>query len=273
MKHTELQCLEIGTWSAPIYDCIKVHVDVTNVLPLNTGGEETQINKVPYQAAVYKRLKSKVALTCGATIISQQVVVTAAHCFYLNTKREVNSKYIIMAGKFHRNYATVDPNTQQSEVSEIYIHDSYKDQDLFRDDLALVILETPFKYSPVVQKVQVDLDFNHFTAGNVSGWGKDESNKVLETLHTVRLAVVDCGHENLTEKFCAGGGGAAVCQGDSGGGFIVEREGLPYVVGVVSTSSDKIGGGCSPDDPARFNRLAPYLNLFQKAKRYLLVST
>lgn len=240
---------------------------------MNTGGEETEINKVPYHAAIYIRLSKSSKISCGSTIISQRVVVSAAHCFYYNHARQPNSKYFVMAGKFHRNYTAIEPNTQQSDISEIYIHDSYLDRDLFRDDLALVILETPFTYSPVVQKVQVDLDFNQFNVGNVSGWGKDETGKFLETLHTVSLDVVDCDHENLTEKFCAGGGGAAVCQGDSGGGFIVERDGVQYVVGVVSTSSNKIGAKCNPQDPARFTRLAPYLNLFQKAKRYLLVSS
>lgn len=248
-----------------------MHIDVKNVLPLNTGGEETQINEVPYHAAVYVKKLPKIFHRCGATIISQKVVVTAAHCFYSSHNRQPNSKYVVIAGKFHRDYKTTDPNTQESTISEIYIHDSYKDQDLFRDDLAIVILETPFIFSPVVQKVQVDLDFNQFTSGRVSGWGKDESQMVLKTLHTVSLDVVDCGHVNLTEKFCAGGRGTTVCQGDSGGGFIAERDGLKYVVGVVSTSSDIYESGCNPNSPARFNRLAPYLNLFQKAKRYLLL--
>ncbi|XP_063701143.1 uncharacterized protein LOC134831355 [Culicoides brevitarsis] len=273
IKHHEIECLEDGNWSAPIYDCIKIQINVKDVLPLNTGGIETEINKVPYHAAIYGRKKNgNPFLKCGSTIISQRVVVTAAHCFFRNAIQQENSKYFVVAGKFHRTYNdTSDQNTQESEISEIYIHDSYKAQDLFRDDVALVILETPLHFTPIVQKAQVDLDFNEFHSGNVSGWGKNASQNVLETLHTVKLEVVSCLNE-LSEKFCAGGNeGQTVCQGDSGGGFIVEREGINYVVGVVSTSSDKSLAGCNPDMPATFNKLAPYLYLFQKAKRYLLL--
>uniref|UniRef100_A0A336MIR4 CSON002307 protein n=1 Tax=Culicoides sonorensis TaxID=179676 RepID=A0A336MIR4_CULSO len=276
IDYTQINCLNDGSWSQPIYDCFKALIDVKNVLPLSTGGDETQINQVPYHAALYRRTEkdgqTRVFLKCSCTIISNRVIVTAAHCFHKKTTRLDMSTFFVVAGKFHRKYEILDPNTQESELSEIYIHDSYKNQDLFRDDLALVILETAFKFSPVVQKVEVDLNFDKFSGGTVSGWGIDENNNLLETLHTVHLNVVSCGEqEDLSEKFCAGGNGRTVCQGDSGGGYIVERNGINYLVGVVSTSLNKHEKSCNPNESARFNRISPYLNLFQKAKKYLLL--
>lgn len=81
--------------------------------------------------------------------------------------------------------------------------------------------------------------------GDVVGWGiTDDTRTISNTPREVNLPIVndieclkrDRGLLDIawTESFCAGKNGSGVCEGDSGSGFYIEKNGVFYLRGIVS---------------------------------------
>lgn len=71
-------CLNDGKWNHPTYRCYAVCGLQT---PVGTQyisyGHKAGVSEAPWNVAVYRNNE----LICGATIISERIVLSAAHCF------------------------------------------------------------------------------------------------------------------------------------------------------------------------------------------------
>lgn len=207
------------------------------------GGSEAQPDTWPWQVAV---LNSKKQLICGGTIISNEFILTAAHC--------VTSKLMIVAGEY--NLADKDSEDRQERiVSRVFKHPQYNKKNV-DNDIALLKLERPLDLSRTVwpaclpdQGEELDPETN----ATILGWGATRYLRQADgkpqverddMLREARVPVVD--FEDCKRSYgdflkthhvvCAGykEGQIDSCAGDSGGPLLVERETRWYVYGVTS---------------------------------------
>lgn len=202
------------------------------------GGGDASINNYPWQAAL---VSSYGEGYCGASVISNQWILTAAHCL----EGEDASTVFVRLGS--EDAYAIGGITYAA--SEIIIHPDYFDVSN-GSDIALIKLSDTIKFTHKVQPIglispeQSDLEGVGVIA-LASGWGSlYEDGPTSSTLQSVELPIVAndvaCGAAQNTQgnsgayscdevdetMICAGyvgEGGKDACQGDSGGPLVVRN--------------------------------------------------
>jgi len=183
---------------------------------------------------------------CGATLVADRWVVTAAHCVI---GEKVGKLEVWVGG-----YDLRRPQDGQTvKIKKIHMHPNYNDNTL-RNDVALLELQGSVDSGiPRAQLASTQIT-NQLAGPNdivtVSGWGAlSENGRSPNELHEVQLPVVSNGEckaaydgDVHTTQICAGlrEGGKDSCQGDSGGPLWATKQGKDYLVGIVSW-----GEGCA----------------------------
>ncbi len=209
------------------------------------GGEEVfDREQVPYIASLH-RIAGNTHF-CGATIIKENYLITAAHCVESLNANDIFVKTGI---------TNLDESGQTRLVSEIIVHPEYE-YEIHNNDIAILRLSKPLTLSEKVKIIPYATEADKI-AGRVdpgvvaktSGWGQtgiiNDPNKFL--LKTVNVPIVSLELANgplsydgtLFESMLPAGyaeGGKDACQGDSGGPLVVpDATGTGYILaGVVS---------------------------------------
>lgn len=205
------------------------------------AGKSASINDFPYQAALYKRRR----FICGACIIHEKYLLTAAHCI----GDDLNpSRYEVRAGAS----SVRDANTYKLSGLQVHpLYDMYYgNKRSYRNDLAILKLKGAFGFGDTIKPIRLADSYAALQQGqmlNVSGWGRTEHSPNSKQLlyNTVQYFDLEsCRDTYETEDIiiddsmiCAGvekvGG---PCFGDSGGPIGSDN----VLYGVVSG-----GAGCS----------------------------
>ena len=183
---------------------------------------------------------------CSGTLISADVVATAAHC--LDTQRRNKAEFKTMAPDKLAIYVGDDPSQDILDhlymVDETLIHPNY-DRIALRNDIALVRLRTAYTEAIApVPYLPATLGFTQADVGsivNIAGFGETE----LGTSGVKLQVDVTLGSLGCNIAGCPDPGDAATqisyvqniagpCFGDSGGPAFAYREGVPYVGGITS---------------------------------------
>ncbi|XP_022904433.2 trypsin delta-like [Onthophagus taurus] len=200
------------------------------------GGRDAYIEEFPYQVSLLW-FGSHI---CGGSLISQNFVVTAAHC----TDGATASQFSIRVGSSIRN-----SGGSTYTVSQVHQHPQY-DEDTIDFDISVLRISNNVALGSAVGLIGLPTQDQPINAGDdatVTGWGTLTEGGILPSqLQAVVVPVVsqaECrrayGTSSITDRMmCAGvpQGGKDACQGDSGGPLVVGGE----LIGIVSW-----GYGCA----------------------------
>ncbi|XP_035729180.1 serine protease 53-like [Vespa mandarinia] len=208
------------------------------------GGQSVSILDHPYQASLlfqYEHL-------CGASVISQKWVITAAHCMQFQPYF-----YLVSVG------SNATKRGIRYAVTRIVSHPMF-DPITLNYDVSLLEVEGTIYLSNKVKPIKLTFVEPKYGFMNVTGWGSlKESGDNPNSLQGVSVPIisrVNCqatynNIANVTEHMiCAGfeNGGRDSCQGDSGGPLTAN--GTLY--GIVSW-----GFGCArPNYPGVYTNIA-----------------
>ncbi|XP_056130469.1 chymotrypsin-like elastase family member 2A [Lampris incognitus] len=229
------------------------------------GGEEARVHSWPWQVSLRYESGGNFYHTCGGTLISDQWVMTAAHCI------SSYNTYKVYLGK-HNLYDDNEVGAMAFNPAQIIVHENW-DSYRIRNDIALIKLSTPVMFTDEIMAACLP-DFGDIMANGapcyVTGWGRLWTGGPLaDTLQQALLPVVSypfCSRPDwwgslVTDKMvCAGGDGLlASCNGDSGGPLNCQNpDGSWDVHGVVSFGSSM---GCNyPKKPSVFTRVSAYVS-------------
>ncbi|XP_068082926.1 trypsin [Anabrus simplex] len=280
----------------------KCGVPVGNVGRI-VGGKDVGGYRYPWYALLHPPSR-RGAIICGGTLVTENHVLTAAHCFKSLRGVPIEKQFVVALGVYNR--CQIDSTSKEFTVSKVVLHPKYGQKKEYFD-IAVVTLSSPassftsaclpapetsnrvvmlsepvqepvWTYNPwdlwgmrlgrtglSAERSQGDTD------GLILGFGSTRPGDRKSVPCTMRQATIhvysreECMKSGLplqdktdSTLICAGvkEGGKDTCQGDSGGGLMVVKDGRYYLLGIVS-----FGYGCGVRNiPGLYTRVTSYLN-------------
>ncbi|XP_047231057.1 duodenase-1-like [Girardinichthys multiradiatus] len=218
-------------------------------------GNKAPANSMQYMVSV----QSNGHHVCGGFLISEDFVVTAAHC-------SIPTPDTVVVG----NQDLQSANIKKIKIEYTCKFPTYKDVG-YGDDIMLVKLSgrvnNGVKTIPI-PTFDIFLDDNQICS--VAGWGKTEAHNLSHNLRVTNVSIINpnvCSRQwNYTlppNVICAGGYGTnkGFCQGDSGGPLVCNG----IAVGVVSFNRSR---NCNyPDVPNIYTDLSKYRHWLIRAMK------
>ncbi|KAL7988502.1 hypothetical protein Chor_007421 [Crotalus horridus] len=204
------------------------------------GGYTCQKNTIPYQVSLNSGYHF-----CGGSLINEQWVVSAAHCYKSSDIALYNqyngailtfSRMDVRLGEY--NIEENEESEQVKKPAKIIVHQDYNSW-LLDNDIMLIKLESPVTIDASVSPIPLSNGCPAVgTNCLISGWGNTLSNGGQVTPNMVCVGYLE--------------GGKDSCQGDSGGPVVCNGR----LEGIVSW-----GIGCAlPGYPGVYTKVCRYIN-------------
>ncbi|NXT23322.1 TMPS9 protease, partial [Syrrhaptes paradoxus] len=219
------------------------------------GGTDASRGEIPWQVS----LREDSRHFCGATIIGDRWLLSAAHCFNETNPAEIEA-YV---GTTSLN--GTDGTATKVNVTRVVQHPLFNSA-VLDFDVAVLELARPLVFNKYIQPICLPHAVQPFPVGKkciISGWGSLQEGNVTkpEILQKASVGIIDqetCNflyNFSLTDRMiCAGflEGKVDSCQGDSGGPLACEvAPGVFYLAGIVSW-----GIGCAQAmNPGVYSRI------------------
>ncbi|XP_041563663.1 serine protease persephone isoform X1 [Drosophila elegans] len=235
--------------------------DLTFVVSV-VGGKPTRYREFPFMAALGWRsnFDQRIYYRCGGALISNNFVLTAAHCADLGGEPP---SQVRLGG----DNLTLSEGEDLS-IRRVIVHPEYSASTAY-NDIALLELETPAKpaFKPTCIWGEKEVANSLVTAigyGQTSFAGLSSAQLLKVPLKSVsneecqvHYQVDQLAQGVLGTQMCAGDitGERDTCQGDSGGPLLMQDGPLGYIVGITS-----LGQGCASGPPSVYTRVSSFID-------------
>lgn len=230
------------------------------------GGEAAKLGEFPHMAALgYRDIPNEpIQYKCGASLISDRFVLTAAHC-------NVPGLVTVRLGDLNLVSDADGADPQEYGVADTISHPQYSPKSK-HNDIALVKMAAQAKFSTKIRPAclyqSAQVEEQKLTA---AGYGSEEnygpSSNILMKVVLDQFDQASCltyysraGARRLIDnQMCAGfkAGGRDTCQGDSGGPLQVRDPNNDCLFHVAAITS--YGSYCGGEVPAIYTRVGAYL--------------
>ncbi|XP_050004892.1 enteropeptidase isoform X1 [Alexandromys fortis] len=241
----------------------------SNVNPKIVGGSDAEAGSWPWLVALYYRDSYRDQLLCGASLVSSEWLVSAAHCVY---GRNVDpTRWTAVLG-LHMQSNLTSPQVERRVIDQIVISPHYDRRRKF-SDIVMLHLEFKVNYTDHIQPICLPEENQIFSPGricSIAGWGATENGgstvNVQQEADVPLVSNEKCQQQlpeyNITgNMICAGyeEGGIDSCQGDSGGPLMCQENNRWLLVGVTS-----FGVQCAlPNRPGVYVRVSEFVEWIQ----------
>ncbi|KAK7863520.1 hypothetical protein R5R35_004973 [Gryllus longicercus] len=232
------------------------------------SGTEAGLGAQPWTVRIaFKHVRSnKFTYPCCGSIVTPKTVLTAAHCAL--AKSEYYKLSSVVAGEYDargspdctRDYCSLPE--QVVPVSHVIVHPGYQ-RNIFKHDIALLILKSPLNYSLAAQPVCISESLQNDVQrtdrrARLVGWGRlpgqEAASPRQQQLELPLLPLERCAElyrrvlPITGRQLCAGGEeGRDACSGFGGAPLMMQGYNARYYqIGMASFGSDKCGEGNVP---------------------------
>ncbi|XP_055965398.1 enteropeptidase [Sorex fumeus] len=233
--------------------------------PKIVGGNDAKEGAWPWLVALYYNDR----LLCGASLVSNEWLVSAAHCLYGRNLNPTNWKAVL---GLHKTTNMTSPQIVTQRIDQIVINPHYNKRTK-DSDIAMMHLEFKVDYTDYIQPICLPDKNQVFLPGincSIAGWGmlmhQGPTASILQEANVPLLSNEKCKQQmpeyNITENMvCAGyeEGGIDSCKGDSGGPLMCQENSRWFLAGVTS-----FGYQCGlPNRPGVYARVPRFTEWIQ----------
>ncbi|XP_075455008.1 acrosin-like [Ascaphus truei] len=207
----------------------------------------------PWLVSIQYAMDHRYEHLCEGSILNNQWVLTAAHCFR-NQEKNISLWRVVCGAN---QLSEFGPETQVRRIKKLIVHENF-DPEIQRYDIALINIVEPIAFNDYTQPACLPgetSEVSNMTNCYIGGWGdieeeSDEPSDILQEVHVDLIPLELCNSSDLYDgdihfdHLCAGyeRGVNDSCQGDSGGPLMCKGS-TAKVFSVVGISS--WGSGCA----------------------------
>ncbi|XP_045511348.1 collagenase-like [Colias croceus] len=229
------------------------------------GGSTSNVGQFPHMGGLVITLTTGGQSVCGSSLISNNRIVTAAHCWRTN-QFQARSFLVVLGSN-----RLFSGGTRISTTS-VTIHGSYNMNTLVNDVAIATISWVNFNNN--IRAINLASGSNQYVGATATaaGFGRTADSAAggittSQALRHVNLSVItnaECARvfgstTIISSTLCtSGANGRSTCSGDSGGPLTVNNNGL--LIGITSFGS---ASGCQRGFPAGFARVSSFESWFR----------
>ncbi|KAE8622215.1 hypothetical protein XENTR_v10005149 [Xenopus tropicalis] len=216
----------------------------------------TELNPVegkwPWIVSIQKKVELGYKHICAGTILNNEWIITAAHCFKDWKEGDPTTPLRVLLGTFY--LSEIGLRTQSRGVKQLIKHDQY-DPITESNDIALIQLDKQVEFSDHIQQAcfpKESADLKDLIDCSIAGWGAqgkhlDEPSQFLQEAQVERIDTKHCNkwYQGILGEnhLCAGHrkGPEKTCNGDRGSPLMcrTKKNNVYSVIGILNW-----GSGC-----------------------------